>query len=349
MIAKESYEQEWIYTQAEQLGKRGDPKIFEKVIYAFILLEQLKVAGLDFIFKGGTSLLLLTGTPRRFSIDIDIITAIDPDALLSFLDKVVEAGVFARWIDDNERKHGVDAPVGHYKFYYNSKIGSKFGEEPILLDVLFTPNPYPQLVTKPIEHQWLKTVTPILAVDIPAIESIAGDKLTAFAPTTTGILYEKQRPVEIIKQLYDIAYLFDNAVDINLIRTAYIRVAEEEIRYRQLQIGWAFALEDSFEACVKITLRDLKDEHFVQLQKGISNIINFILEKFHVEEAIICAAKTAYLCKLISNDKSQAERYTGPLQIAAMEITNPVYLKFNKLKKNLPEAFFYWYHALALL
>ena len=52
---------------------RGDPKLVEKVVYAFGLLEQLKQAGLDFIFKGGTSLLLLTDPPSRFSIDIDII------------------------------------------------------------------------------------------------------------------------------------------------------------------------------------------------------------------------------------------------------------------------------------
>jgi hypothetical protein len=59
MIDKSTYEIEWIEQLADQLGKRGDPKILEKVIYAFTLLEQLKIAGLDFIFKGGTSLLLL--------------------------------------------------------------------------------------------------------------------------------------------------------------------------------------------------------------------------------------------------------------------------------------------------
>lgn len=153
MISKESYEPEWIYSVAEKLGKRGDPKILEKVIYAFTLLEQLKAAGLELIFKGGSSLLLLNDKPRRFSIDIDIITSEKPIDLLPYLDRVVEMGVFSRWVDDNDRKHAPDAPVGHYKFYYSSKIGSKYGDEPILLDVLFTPNPYPQLVTVPITHE----------------------------------------------------------------------------------------------------------------------------------------------------------------------------------------------------
>ena len=59
MIDKSTYDTQWIEKLSAQIGKRGDPKILEKVIHAFTLLEQLKIAGLDFIFKGGTSLLLL--------------------------------------------------------------------------------------------------------------------------------------------------------------------------------------------------------------------------------------------------------------------------------------------------
>ena len=37
------------------------------MIMALTLVENLRLGGLDFIFKGGTSLLLLLGTPQRFS------------------------------------------------------------------------------------------------------------------------------------------------------------------------------------------------------------------------------------------------------------------------------------------
>jgi len=50
-----------------------DPILIEKMIMALTLVEELQLSGLDFIFKGGTSLLLLLGTPQRFSIDIDIL------------------------------------------------------------------------------------------------------------------------------------------------------------------------------------------------------------------------------------------------------------------------------------
>jgi hypothetical protein len=348
MIDKATYELEWINRIAEELGKRGDRKILEKVIHAFTLLEQLKIAGLDFIFKGGTSLLLLSPIPRRFSIDIDIITSVRKEDLPNYLEKVATMGTFSKWVDDNERKHVIDAPVGHYKFYYTSKVGSKYGDEPTLLDVLFIDNPYPKLVELPVRHDWLQTTGDTLTVNTPAIESIAGDKLTAFAPTTTGILYEKNRPVEIIKQLYDIAFLFDLSTDFSLIRASYIRNAEEELKYRKLSLSWKDTLKDTFQACYIITQRDQKNEHFLHLQKGISNIVNFILERFSLEEAIICSAKTAYLSNLIKADTIAVERYIGPDPIATFNIENPEFLKLNRLKRTLPEAFFYWYHSLAL-
>jgi len=348
MIDKASYELEWINRIAEGLGKRGDRKILEKVIHAFTLLEQLKIAGLDFIFKGGTSLLLHTPIPRRFSIDIDIITTIHPEEIQNYLEKVVAMGTFSKWVNDSERKHVIEAPVGHYKFYYTSRLGSKYGDEPILLDVLFTTNPYPKLVELPVRHDWLQTTGDILTVNAPTIESIAGDKLTAFAPATTGILYEKNRPVEIIKQLYDIAFLFDLSTDFELIRVSYIRNAEEELKYRKLSLSWKDALRDTFQACSIITHRDHKNEQFLHLQQGISNIVNFILERFSLEEAIICSAKTAYLSKLIQADTIAVERYHGPDQIATFNIENQKFLKLNRLKRTLPEAFFYWYQSLTL-
>lgn len=92
----------------------------------------------------------------------------------------------------------VNAPVSHYKFYYSSKIGSKFGDEPISLDVLFMPNPYPKLMNSSIKHQWLCVAEKIVRINIPIVEAITGDKLTAFAPTTTGILYENNKPIIIL-------------------------------------------------------------------------------------------------------------------------------------------------------
>jgi predicted nucleotidyltransferase component of viral defense system len=74
MINNESHTIDWILSLKSKLGRRIDPKLIEKVIWALTLLEQLKIKGLNFTFKGGTALLLATEKPKRFSIDIDIIT-----------------------------------------------------------------------------------------------------------------------------------------------------------------------------------------------------------------------------------------------------------------------------------
>lgn len=74
MINNETHTIDWILNLKSKLGKRIDPKLIEKVIWALTLLEQLKINGLNFTFKGGTALLLATEKPKRFSIDIDIIT-----------------------------------------------------------------------------------------------------------------------------------------------------------------------------------------------------------------------------------------------------------------------------------
>ena len=73
----------------------------------------------------------------------------------------------------------------------------------------------------------------LLTVPVPTIEGLLGDKLTAFAPTTVGILYDPESPVDIIKQLFDVGQLFDAAKDIHQILDAYDRVFVAENRYRK--------------------------------------------------------------------------------------------------------------------
>jgi hypothetical protein len=346
MISKASYDLAWIKEAANKLGKRADPKLLEKVIHAFTLLEQLQLSGLDFVFKGGTCLLLTTYPARRFSIDIDIISDTTADKLPSLFDKIVKDGYFFKWVDDSARAHATDTPIGHFKFYYKSKVDSS-PEEPILLDILYMKHLYPSVKKHPIKHDWLTTEGKEVEVNVPAIESILGDKLTAFAPKTTGILYSKGRPVEIVKQLYDIGFLCDLYTDLELVRASYHNVVAEEIGYRKLPIDKNAVLKDTREACLLLAIRDEKNQDFIQLQNGIKGITNFILGHFKIEEAIVAAAKTAYLTSLIETMAGgNPERYQEPGQVAAMEITNQDFNRLNKLKKTNPEAFFYWHKTL---
>jgi hypothetical protein len=126
----------------------------EKLLLDCLVDKQLFAAQqneLGFIFK--TSLLLTIPKPRRFSIDIDIITLEQKAKIEEILDNIIKDSPFTRWESDNNRTNYVDAPVIHYKLFYQSKISSHFGEEPILLDILLSENPYTVINKVDIAHE----------------------------------------------------------------------------------------------------------------------------------------------------------------------------------------------------
>lgn len=337
MIHKKSYTNEWINNLRDKLGRRIDPKLIEKVIYALTLLEQLQLNNLNFVFKGGTALLLATETPQRLSIDIDIITEEPKDKIKEILEKISQLEIFIRWEDDNDRKHSPDAPIGHFKMFYKSVVDGQ--EEPILLDLLYTANPYPETKQYPINHSWLATWGKDVMVVLPTFEAILGDKLTAFAPKTTGILYSKNRPVEIIKQLYDISFLFDQISDLNVVKESYARIVKQEIGFRKLNIHADKVLIDTWQACRTLAERNTKSEEFKHLQFGIKNFTNFIIARFSIEEAITASAKVAYLTSLLNKENQEIERFKNPLEIRDWLIEDPTYNKLNKLKKAIQKRF----------
>ena len=348
MIDKISYTKEWINERIKSIEKKTDPKLMEKVIRAFGLLEQFTLLGPPIIFKGGTSLLLHAGqNPQRYSIDIDIINPNPPEDLPTILDKIVAEGDFTRWQDDSHRKNVTKAPVCHYKLYYNSIIDEGV-EEYVLLDVLFEKATYANIVAHPINHPWLSVQGMPSMVQMPDMSSLMGDKLTAFAPTTIGILYSKQRHMEIMKQLFDLGFLFRHLTDLSYVRKSYILTATTEITNRELGITWQDALQDSFETCLVIANRDEKDEKFKWLLQGNKRLINYILRTYSIDHAIVSAAKTAYVIQLIKNSQNEWQQYSSPEQVKDLVIDHMAYPKIHKLKKSNPEAFFYWYYALSL-
>ena len=59
MITDKTHTEEWL-AELRRKFKRKDPSILERVVKALTLLEHLVDSGLeDFVFKGGTSLILI--------------------------------------------------------------------------------------------------------------------------------------------------------------------------------------------------------------------------------------------------------------------------------------------------
>ncbi len=137
-------------------------------------------------------MLLTTPVPKRFSIDIDIITEHSEKEIIAVLKQISGKDPFLNWENDSDRKHTADAPIGHFKLYYESSIDSK--TEPILLDLLYSGNPYPELTEISIDHDWLVTEGRITKVPMPTFSSVLGDKLTAFAPKNHRYFIYKEPP-----------------------------------------------------------------------------------------------------------------------------------------------------------
>ena len=66
MISKETLTTEWI-EKVSKANRNADKILIEKVIRALLLLEGLSISGIPFIFKGGTALMLLMNSAKRFS------------------------------------------------------------------------------------------------------------------------------------------------------------------------------------------------------------------------------------------------------------------------------------------
>ncbi|WP_367392366.1 nucleotidyl transferase AbiEii/AbiGii toxin family protein [Lewinella sp. LCG006] len=349
MIKKESLGGEWIKAVA---GKRkSDPILVEKVIRALYLLELLQQSKLPFIFKGGTALMLLLSEPKRFSIDIDIVVSDKPDHVTHLFDQLIENSDFLEYKED-ERKTNSKIEKAHYKFYYKPISNARAESEYILLDILYEMSHYGDYVQDiVISSPFLISEGVDISVTVPVPEAILGDKLTAYAPKTTGIPYGVGKEVEIIKQLFDVGHLFDMTEDLEIVASVFDRFAQTELAYRALKQTRNEVLEDILQTGTVICTRGQSGEGaFDELQRGIKNIRNFIFsESFYLEKAMVSAAKASYLTALIKASKNEIKRFTDPMEITDWSIEQPFETKLNKLKKSNPEAFFYWYHTVKLI
>ena len=347
MINPKSRTIEWITEAAESLGVH-DIALVEKTIRAFSLLEALARSGCPFLFKGGSSLMLHLHTSRRLSIDIDIICP--PETIVEdYLNRYAEEYGFGK-VELVERISRTDVPKQHAKFYYEVTYPSNGGQDKILLDVLFEEIHYAKITSLPIQSPVLITDEPAVMVSLPSYEDLLGDKLTAFAPHTTGIPYFKGKrncSMEIIKQLFDVASLFDITEDLTITRQTFHKFASLELRYRHLPAeNIQPVLDDVYQTALCICLRGQNNpEEFKLLQDGISRIGSFIQsEKYTLDSAIINASKVAYLSIQISNGTNKLKHYNPENieELATKIIQAPLPTKLNKLKKTHPEAFFYW-------
>lgn len=354
MILKECLTTEWIKSVSNRL-QYNDLNLIEKVIRALSLLELLSQAGCPFCFKGGSALMLILGqSSRRLSIDIDIVCP--PETKIELFLKDIETfGFISKSLAERQCRDS-SISKSHSKLFYHIAYKDKSDQQAyILFDVLYEDLHYHATQEVNIDSPFIEIDGPPLKVVVPSADDILGDKLTAFAPNTSGIPYmkgDRDCSLEIIKQLYDVGRLFEHIKEFQHTIDTFIKTGTIELQYRKMPSDLSLIYNDIRDTALCLATRGQRGAgDFDMLQSGIKKIGALIYNRsYHIEEAIIDSSRAAYLATSIEKGRIQIECYNNdPLSVVDMTLADTLDNKLNKLKKYLPEAFFYWVKTSELL
>lgn len=346
MIDKSTFSLEHIKTLEK--GSGAQIVIIERTMFAFGLLEAISQTGLPFIFKGGSCLMVLLKEPKRFSTDIDIIVP----PVTDIDDYIAKAGkIFPFFhVEENFRAKKNNIEKRHFKFLYISPLN----ENPVtvLLDVLFEENHYSSITKKTLGNKLLLTDGQDVEVSIPGINCILGDKLTAFAPHTTGIGINDKKELEIIKQMFDCATLLREITDFSEVKNTYKEIAKVELAYRGLKIDYKEVLLDTINAAAVIIGRGslYKSEDIAVYTTGIRAIGSHLLsKKYDFSTAGFDAAQVMYLAANILADSSEFTLIKDSSVYNDTKIENKEFSSLNPLRKISLDTYAYIVEATKLL
>lgn len=349
MISEDVFREEYIRAIKEQKEfARINPANLEKMIYAFFLLELLKHEKLDFVFKGGTCLALLFDKPKRFSIDVDILTSQSREEIEKVLSRITDDKKFVRFVLDEKRSYQVDSiPKAHYYFSFNSVIDKR--ETGIMLDVLFGENFYPKTKETEINNSFLKIEGEVSKIITPTINSLTGDKLTTFAPNTTGYQYKKELELQIVKQLFDLSFLFDEINDYEEVFNAFEAKVKTLNTYPNNNWKSETILDDIFNSSLILStsgalLQSDEMYKYEEFETGVSRISDFLIQRpFHIQTAIEAASKVALLsAKIKMQNANLLEPFNETEGLAKYIIEDQRYSLLNKLRKQATLSLYYW-------
>ena len=360
MISPVCFSRDWLSEQADDLKAR-DVRNLEKCVLALELVGRLKKAGLEFIFKGGTSLLLLVDRPRRLSIDVDILCLESLEKLEEVLGKVVRSP-FVAW-EHQEHRDREAPPTRHFRLVYESAFDGAAGHA-IQLDVIVAENPYAALTESPVQAGFLE-LEEAASVFLPSPSSLLGDKITAFAPSTIGYPYQplvastgapsEQRPIKVLKHLFDIAVLAELASNLDEAEATYRAIHAEQVKYRGLSCTMAEALEDTQDAAFWVSRVDGRppeeNEKTAFFRKGIRALDSHLFsETFQIAQARNAAGIASLVASAIKRGgegldlPSFLDAPPDPEALRWAKLDAP-WENLNRLKQTDPLAFACWVKA----
>jgi len=335
----------WIDAQRMEMV-RVDPGLLEKSICALDLVGHLARKQIPFVFKGGTSMLLLLDGIRRLSIDVDIACTLPQEELDSILREIANESRFDAFEPDHRDPDRLPKR-SHYKYGYTSVVNGRPAE--ILLDVMAEECLYPQTMLASVATPFAIPENDV-QVRVPTVECLTADKLTAFAPATIGVLYSPSASLKIIKHCSDIGKLFDYCEDLGQVQAAYDAIWPVEESYRSGSYSRDQVLDDTFEASRLLSWIGLrgcpKTDEVDILDRGIRQLDSHIVgSSFRRAEAKISAAKAAWLAISLKHERATKAfpRYSiEELQRLAATPLQGDLAPLNRLRSGDPEAYYYW-------
>jgi hypothetical protein len=301
IIRDEALNRDFILKTAQSFSLAANT--LEQSIQALLLLEALTLGGIPFLFKGGTSLLLILKTPERISTDIDIVV-FDKEDVRKIIKQLKKLSPFKQITDITKKNNPI--PVFQFRLPFSSVI-QPLNPAATRLDILVEKNNY-SMKSVPIRTIFLPQSGEPRQVLVPKKESLLADKLTAFAPNTIGIhpLVKGQKhlidkKLEVMKQLFDVSCLFSECTDFALVEQTYHAIATSEIAYRNdPTLSIKDCLLDSYHSALVLASEGLEDpshSYEAYFKSGIISLKNHVFGgRFGQIEAAKRASKVLLLC-----------------------------------------------------
>jgi hypothetical protein len=226
----------------------------EQVVHSLELVSLLVYEGLDFLFKGGNSLLVLLENPQRFSIDVDIASGETKEHVEEILDKLVkDSDVFTRW---EKRVHKTKPwlPMTSYYMFYTSHF-TEPAETNIMLDVQLRMTGYEKIQKPVCCGNFYQSE---IKVWVPSISSLIGDKLLTLGPSTLGIPLNKNKEGQRLKHSFDVSLLAEHSPSIEKIKESINFCMEQENSLQKKNLTIKEVYEDTIKLCRSVL--DFKEE-----------------------------------------------------------------------------------------
>ena len=365
MISTRCFQATWIREQAAALRAR-DLRTLEKNILALELVSRLRREGLEFIFKGGTSLALFFEPVRRLSIDVDILSLEPIERLKAVLDHATTGRPPFNGYEHQESRDREAPPTVHFRIPYTSALDPG-GVHSIQLDVITAVSPYAATEEKVVRASFFE-IDEEIKVTVPTAACLLADKLACFAPSTIGYPYQPiiastgapadPRPMKVVKHLYDVGELATVAVNhADVVRT-YRAVHAEQLKWGRGPCTINQSLDDTQDAAFWVCRRDLRpkedNEKIDFFGDGIRALDSHLFNQpFQIAESRLAAARAALVAEWVrqeANDFNLSAFLAAEIDFDSLRDANldGSWSNLNRLKQTDPKAFECWHAAQVL-